>query len=137
MVNANQMKHAANLAVWKERIVECRASGIPVKAWCSQKGWNASTYYRWEREICGRLGKRTPSEPQADADSTALVPASDPSLVEIPVVQSEPRMVSTQNHPLGFSPVAVVRKGSLELTLANGISPQLMKQLEALLDHAE
>lgn len=58
-VNANQMKHAANLAAWKERIVECRASGIPVKVWCEQKGlfWHScGRKYVLAQESSGLVG---------------------------------------------------------------------------------
>ena len=34
-MHATQMKHAANLEVWKERIMDCRASGLTVREWCS------------------------------------------------------------------------------------------------------
>ena len=49
-MNTQQIKHAANLRVWKERIIECRASGQTVRAWCEQHDICPSTYYRWERE---------------------------------------------------------------------------------------
>ena len=46
-----ELKHRAKLQEWSARIQDCRSSGLPVRAWCKQEGINASTYYRWEREL--------------------------------------------------------------------------------------
>ena len=45
------LKHAAKVQEWSVRIVECRGSGIGVKAWCWEHGIALKTYYNWEREI--------------------------------------------------------------------------------------
>ena len=50
-----EVKHQGKLREWQERIIECRSSGKPVKAWCQEQGVSAATYYRWEREIFGRV----------------------------------------------------------------------------------
>ena len=136
-MNASQMKHAAQLAAWKERIIECRGSGISVKAWCQQNGWNASTYYRWEREICGQIGDQPDSGHRVDEGSADLVPVSSTMMVEIPITEQKVNASQIESHSEAFCPVAVVRKGSLELKLANGISPRLLRQLEKLLAYAE
>lgn len=46
-----ELKHRAKLQEWATRIQDCRSSGQSVRAWCRQKGINATTYYRWEREL--------------------------------------------------------------------------------------
>lgn len=33
-MQVSQMKRAVSQAQWKQRIVECRNSGVPVKGWC-------------------------------------------------------------------------------------------------------
>ena len=137
-MNANQMKHAVSLAAWKERIVECRASGVPVRKWCEQNGHTPSTYYRWEREIFGRIEKSPQPELGADTGSEALIPVSGQMLVELPVVgagEEVPQRVQVLTSP--FRPVAVVRMGTMELSLTNSVSPKLMRQLKELLSYAE
>ena len=52
-----EVKHQGKLQEWQERIIECRSSGKPVKVWCQEQGVSATTYYRWEREIFGRVGQ--------------------------------------------------------------------------------
>ena len=46
-----ELKHRAKLQEWSARIQDCRSSGLPVRAWCRQERINATTYYRWEREL--------------------------------------------------------------------------------------
>ena len=45
-LNADQ-----RLAVWTQRISDCRSSGISVKCWCQQNGVSKKTYYYWQRRI--------------------------------------------------------------------------------------
>lgn len=33
--------------LWIERILACKASGLPVRTWCKQNGVAYSTYYHW------------------------------------------------------------------------------------------
>ena len=54
-MTVNEVKHQAKLAEWKEHILECRSQGIPVVEWCAQNGYHKTTYYKWEREIFGRI----------------------------------------------------------------------------------
>ena len=46
-----ELKHKTKLQEWAAQIQNCRSSGLSVRAWCRQEGINASTYYRWEREL--------------------------------------------------------------------------------------
>lgn len=132
-VNANQMKHAARPEDWKQRIMECRASGLPVKTWCAQNAYNTSTYYRWERELFGRI-KKTPAETSDLVARSEVMPVTTKQeFVEVPV--AEETVPSTAGP--AFRPVAIVRVGSMELSLSNGVSPKLMKHLKELLSHAE
>lgn len=50
-MQVSQIKRATKLEQWKQRIAECRSSGIPVKEWCKQHGICPSTYYRYEQEL--------------------------------------------------------------------------------------
>ena len=50
-MTSTELKHQARQQEWAAQIQNCRSSGLPVRAWCRQEGINASTYYRWEREL--------------------------------------------------------------------------------------
>ena len=39
------------LALWAERISECRNSGQNVKTWCKENGICEQTYYKWQRRL--------------------------------------------------------------------------------------
>ena len=135
-MNANQMKHAANLAEWRQRIIECRASGQPVKTWCKNNRCNPSTYYRWEREIVGRIKKTTAEDSDTLVGSEALLPAPKQDLVEVQLaVASSNTPVSVVQSP--FRPVAVIRIGTMEISLTNSVSGKLIKQIKELLPDAE
>ena len=45
-LNADQ-----RLAVWTQRIADCRSSGTSVKSWCLENGVSEKTYYYWQRRI--------------------------------------------------------------------------------------
>ena len=44
---------------WKQRILECQASGMTVRSWCKQQGVAEQTYYRYlkilRQELCDSL----------------------------------------------------------------------------------
>lgn len=132
-VNANQMKHAARLEDWKQRIMECRSSGLPVKTWCAQNECNTSTYYRWERELFGRIRKPACEATELVVRSESMPVGAKQELVEVPV--AEEAISATAGST--FRPVAIVRTDRLELSLTNGVSPKLMRQLKELLLYAE
>ena len=39
------------LALWAQRVTDCRNSGLTVKAWCAANEICEQTYYRWQRRI--------------------------------------------------------------------------------------
>ena len=45
------MKHTALVQEWSVRIAECRSSGMPVKAWCAERGIAIKKYYYWEKRV--------------------------------------------------------------------------------------
>ena len=55
-MNANEAKHKVRVAEWRERVRECRSSGMSVKAWCAEQGIKTARYYRWEREVLEKAG---------------------------------------------------------------------------------
>ena len=68
-----ELKHRVKLQEWSARIQDCRSSGLSVRAWCKQEGVNATTYYRWERELL--TGVRRNGTPPSTAVTFAELPA--------------------------------------------------------------
>ena len=43
---------------WTSRIMECRNSGMSIRAWCWENGFNEKTYYYWQRRLFQELSAR-------------------------------------------------------------------------------
>lgn len=41
------------LALWMQRVSDCRSSGKPVQRWCAENGINHKTYYYWQHKVFG------------------------------------------------------------------------------------
>lgn len=39
------------IAVWSQRIADCRSSGMSVRTWCQEQNLSEKTYYYWQRRI--------------------------------------------------------------------------------------
>lgn len=77
-----EIQNAQKMPVWKQRIMECRSSGMSVKEWCKEHGLDFTTYYRWERKILAQL---IPAEEIPAADLSAL---PSPNLATVPAPQN-------------------------------------------------
>lgn len=69
------VQNAQKTPIWKQRIIECRSSGMSVKEWCKERGLNFTTYYRWEREI---LTSIIPTEDMPGLPAPNLPPTAGP-----------------------------------------------------------
>lgn len=78
-MQVSQIKRAVKNEQWKQRIAECRSSGIPVKQWCKQEGIAVSTYYRYEQELL--YGVQEVNNKLALEDKPQTLPVS---FVEVP-----------------------------------------------------
>ena len=74
------VQNAQKMPIWKQRIIECRSSGMSVKEWCKERGLAFTTYYRWERKILTSIipaedvpGLPSPNLPAAPAPQNAVV----------------------------------------------------------------
>ena len=116
-MNVNAVKHQAKLLEWKDRVTDCRSSGMSVKEWCKENGCSPKTYYRWEQEILGKVRQ------------IAKAP-SQPVLVELPL--AKPVQDCSLKRSV-FVPAAVIRIGQMELELSNTVSTELLSQLKGLM----
>ena len=109
-----EIRYAEKSAIWKQRmkqrIIECRGSGMGVKPWCKEHGLDHTTYYRWERRILSAysMDKKLLVEQTAKA-SDILLPST--------VTQQHTEIVKVELAP---EPTPVVPE-MVELTV-NGFS---------------
>ena len=116
-MNVNAVKHQAKLLEWKDRVTDCRSSGMSVKERCKENGCSPKTYYRWEQEILGKVRQIAKTQ-------------SQPVLAELPLA------APAQNCSLKrdvFVPAAVIRIGQMELELSNTVSAELLSHLKGLM----
>ena len=137
-MNVNNAKHQARLAEWRMLIAQCRSSGLPVKQWCAENGRDPSTYYRWEREIFGRIrdGSGEKTEARSPAARPKLTLVQQPVLAELTVAEPTLATSAVRPEPEKFHAAAVIRVGRLEMELSNAVSPRLMQQLKELVSNA-
>ena len=69
MDNVTEIKMKYRKEQWRQRILDCQASGLSVSAWCKQNGLGQSTYYKWLHRIRAEVCQTLP-EPK----SVATVP---------------------------------------------------------------
>ena len=51
MGELRQLNEQNKLALWAERVSECRNSGLSVLAWCKENGVCSQTYYKWQKRL--------------------------------------------------------------------------------------
>ena len=78
-MNENEAKHQRRVTEWKERVRECRSSGLSVKVWCAEQRITPATYYRWEREVLSKAGGGSAKRGGHQANLEA-----SPAFVELP-----------------------------------------------------
>ena len=125
-MDAWEAKHQAQLPMWKERIAECRSSGMSVRQWCLEHGISPTTYYRWEREALSSIkGSELVPVQQIQPVSEA---AESPAFVEIPSAIS-------QDHIKG-KPLCLRRAG-YELEIPAGTDLSVIRTILEAMGHAE
>ena len=116
-MNVNAVKHQAKLLEWKDRVADCRSSGMSVRHWCEENGCSPKTYYRWEQEILGKVRQIAKTQ-------------SLPVLAELPL--TKPVQDCSLKRDV-FVPAAVIRIGQMELELSNTVSAELLSHLKGLM----
>lgn len=51
MGKLRQLNEQTKLALWAERVSECRNSGQSVLSWCKEHGICSQTYYKWQKRL--------------------------------------------------------------------------------------
>ena len=114
-MTSTDLKHRAKLEDWALEVQDCRSSGLPVSAWCKQRGIHKTTYYRWEREVLAFTGnsREVPAQEQV---AFMELPAPDPVCSETFTERS-----------------ATLRVGNGSLDIYQNLSPDLLRtMIEAL-----
>ena len=117
-MGVSELKHQAKVEEWKQRIMDCRSSGLTVKQWCAAYGGNSSTYDRWERELFKKNAVCVENSIQAIDNH----PKAFPVLAELAVATPQQECPAKND---SFVPAAIIRVGQIELELSNAVSADL------------
>ena len=109
-----EVKHQGKMKEWQERIIECRSSGEPVKTWCREQGISVTTYYRWEREIFGRVGREKGGE--------VRMAAGAPVFAEVPALEAGSRGGGTE-------PKIRVHTGGMSMDIYVGADTEMIQTI--------
>lgn len=120
----DQKTHEIRLAEWKPIIMECRASGLSIKEWCSKNGVNAKKFYYWQR----RLRAAATGEVLADVPNfQPLATTKKKQIIELPKPVSIPVQTA--------APITIHING-LTMEINNTATPELITTIMQMMKHA-
>ncbi len=123
-INMIMAKHESMINAWRERVMECKTSGLTVAEWCERNHINKKTYFYWQKqvwdhEINTMIPDRLPNRPE---DLPASVQFAEISVPSCSVVSGDAD--------------AVLRCGEWTVEIRNSIDPMLLcRLLEAVSGH--
>ena len=105
----NQAKHEAKPAERRERVRECRNSGMKITGWCKENGINEKTYWRWQ-------------QPVWESECKAIEPSKSAEIqfAEIPQINIEPERNNSR---------ITIQKGGWRIELQNNAGPEPVRQI--------
>ena len=68
-----EIKREAIIPVWQDRIRDCRASGLTVRAWCARNNISHQTYYNWEKRCLARAEQNPTRKEKNIRQESALI----------------------------------------------------------------
>ncbi len=83
-INMIMAKHESMINAWRERVMECKTSGLTVAEWCDRNHINKKTYFYWQKqvwdhEINTMIPDRMPNRPADLPASVQFAEISVPS----------------------------------------------------------
>lgn len=98
----------ARVALWANRVSECRSSGLSVKVWCEENGVNLHTYYKWQKRLFGM------AQEQRQAQFTEILSSQRSTGIAI-----------------------TIRIRDIEANVHNGADTTIVESILRILSHAE
>ncbi len=116
-INMIMAKHESMINVWRQRVMECKTSGLTVAEWCEQNHINKKTYFYWQKQVW-------------DYEINTMVPDRPPDLPAS--VQFAEISVPSCSVLSGDADV-VLRHGEWTMEIRNSVDPMLLcRILEAV-----
>ena len=112
-VSLSVAKHESLLKLWRQRILECRNSGLTVATWCEQNQVGIKSYYYWLKRVW-------------DRETNSMIPDDR---VEAPATPQFAQVHLTDCSGSTIDADLVIRHDSWTLEVKNSASPALLAQI--------
>ena len=118
-INLIMAKHESMINVWRERVRECKTSGLTVAEWCEKNHINKKTYFYWQKQVWDHeINTMAPDQPGL------------PSPVQFAEISVSAGAIQGEN------PDIVLHQGSWTVEIRNSVDPMLLcRILEAVGGH--
>ena len=118
-INLIMAKHESMINVWRERVRECKTSGLTVAEWCEKNHINKKTYFYWQKQVWDHeINTMAPDQPGL------------PSPVQFAEISVPAGAIQGEN------PDIVLHQGSWTVEIRNSVDPMLLcRILEAVGGH--
>lgn len=130
-MRVNELKQQAKIAKWHERVVDCRSSGMSVRAWCEMQKIAESTYYRWENMILNMADGKIP--PQVPSVAICSASPTRPAFVELPA----PKKVNDTSLHSASTAIATIHCGPVSIDIYPGAETSFIVALCKELQYAQ
>ena len=114
VLSIREAKQKTDMEIWRQRVVDCRTSGMTIAKWCEENQIHLKTYYYWQRKIwdyeMGCLKSLEKSPPNVEKIRFAQVDLS-----------VAPGTESTT--------VAIIRHGNWSIEISNSFDPSLLSRV--------
>ena len=115
-INMIMAKHESMINVWRERVRECKTSGLTVAEWCEKNHINKKTYFYWQKQVW-------------DHETNTMAPDQPglPSPVQFAEISVPAGAIS------GGDPDIMLHQGGWTVEIRNSVDPMLLcRILEAV-----
>ena len=139
MTEIQRAKREVSMRFWQKAIMNRKASGLTVAAFCRQHELNVHAYYYWQRQIRKELlqkqaapadqNKNNPAPNQREQASTTTPSAGRPA--DIVPFSAALDMAKAEHSPLPSTavPAITIRYGMLKVDIWDGTLPELFRMV--------
>lgn len=112
-VSITTVRHESLLAMWRQRVIDCRSSGLTVKQWCENNNVHYKLYCYWQHQVW-------------DAEVKTMVRKEQQP--KIPQVQFAEISLPTVPHDTEKADI-VLRCGNWSVEIRNTASEEMVRQV--------
>lgn len=111
MDQVTKAKVQFRLEQWKQLIVECQNSGMPIRHWCEQHGFREQTYYYYLKKIREKELEKVPA---------SLIPVCEEKPAVFKKLEVQAPLPNTQA-------AVIIRLGNATIEVNEGTSQQTIQ----------